>query len=67
VRTVTNGAEAFQIQRWQPGVARPQRIYATAPEVALTAPTCQANTLIIEAAHLGAGSKYTESLQATTT
>lgn len=66
VRTVTNGAEAFQIQRWQPGIGRPQRIYATAPEVALTAPTCQANTLIVEAAHLGAGTKYTEALQATT-
>jgi hypothetical protein len=66
VRTVVNGAESFQIQRWQPGIARPQRIYATAPEVALTAPACQANTLIVEAAHLGAGTTYTESLQAST-
>jgi hypothetical protein len=66
VRTVTNGAESFQIQRWQPGIARPQRIYATAPDVALTAPSCQGNTLIVEAAHLGAGTKYTESLQAST-
>lgn len=66
VRTITNGAETFQIQRWQPGIARPQRIYATPPDVALTAPSCQNNTLIIEAAHLGAATKYTEALQATT-
>ncbi|WP_232828147.1 hypothetical protein [Kribbella monticola] len=66
VRTVTNGAESFQLQRWQPGIIRPQRIYATPPDTALTAPTCQHNTLILEAAHLGAGAKYTEALQVTT-
>jgi hypothetical protein len=66
VRTMVNGAESFQLQRWQPGIARPQRIYATPPNTALTAPSCQNNTLIIEAAHLGAGTKYTEALQATT-
>ncbi|TDU83516.1 hypothetical protein EV138_5980 [Kribbella voronezhensis] len=66
VRTVTNGTESFQLQRWQPGLLRPQRIYATPPDTALTAPTCQNNTLILEAAHLGAGPKYTEALQATT-
>jgi hypothetical protein len=66
VRTVTEGVEHFQIQRWQPGLARPQRIYATPPDTALTPPTCQDGNLIVEAAHLGAGSKYTEALQATT-
>lgn len=66
VRTVTEGVEAFQVQRWQPGLARPQRIYATPPESALTPPTCQDGNLIFEAAHLGAGSKYTEALQLTT-
>ncbi len=66
VRTVTEGVEAFQVQRWQPGLARPQRIYATPPESALTPPTCQDGNLIFEAAHLGAGSKYTEALQVTT-
>ncbi|GAA1577277.1 hypothetical protein GCM10009789_33490 [Kribbella sancticallisti] len=66
VRTVTEGVEAYQLQRWQPGLARPQRIYATPPESALTAPTCQDDTLIVEAAHLGAGSKYTEAIAVTT-
>ena len=66
VRTVTEGVEAFQVQRWQPGLDRPQRIYATPPESALTPPTCQDGNLIFEAAHLGAGSKYTEALQVTT-
>lgn len=66
VRTVTEGVEAFQLQRWQPGLARPQRIYATPPETALTPPTCQDGTLIFEAAYLGATSKYTEAVQVTT-
>jgi hypothetical protein len=67
VRTVTEGVEHFQIQRWQPGLARPQRIYATPPDTALTPATCQDGNLIFEAAHLGAGSKYTEALLASTT
>jgi len=66
VRTVVNGAESFQLQRWQPGLARPQRIYSTPPDTALTAPSCQDGNLLVEAAHLGAGTKYTEALQATT-
>ncbi|MDX6283008.1 MAG: hypothetical protein QOH03_4079, partial [Kribbellaceae bacterium] len=41
VRTVTEGVERFQLQRWQPGLARPQRIYATPPDAAVTPPTCQ--------------------------
>jgi hypothetical protein len=66
VRTITEGVEAFQLQRWQPGLARPQRVYASPPETALTPPTCQDGNLIFEAAHLGAGSKYTEAVQLTT-
>jgi hypothetical protein len=66
VRTVTQGVEAFQLQRWQPGLARPQRVYATPPESALTPPTCQDNTLILETSHLGTGTKYTEALSFTT-
>lgn len=66
VRTVTEGVERFQLQRWQPGTARPQRIYATPPDTAVTPPTCQDGNLIFEVAHLGAGAKYTEALQVTT-
>jgi hypothetical protein len=66
VRTVTEGVERFQLQRWQPGIARPQRIYATPPDAAITPPTCQDGNLIFEVAHLGAGPKYTEALQAPT-
>ncbi len=67
VRTITEGAERFQLLRWQPGTPRPQRLYATPPDAAITPPTCQNNNLIIEVAHLGAGPKYTEALQVTTT
>ena len=63
VRTVTDGAEHYQIQRWQPGLSRPQRIYATPPDTALTAPSCQDGKLLVEAAHLAADTKYTEALQ----
>jgi hypothetical protein len=66
VRTVTEGAERFQLQRWQPGLARPQRVYATPPDAAITPATCQDGILIFEVAHLGAGTKYTEALQVTT-
>jgi hypothetical protein len=67
VRTMTNDAESYQLQRWQPGVARPQVIYTTPPDTAITAPVCQDNTLIVEAAHLGGGTKYTEALATGTT
>jgi hypothetical protein len=66
VRTVTEGVERFQLQRWQPGLARPQRVYATPPDAAVTPPTCQDGNLIFEVAHLGAGAKYTEALSTTT-
>ncbi|WBQ08074.1 hypothetical protein [Kribbella sp. CA-293567] len=67
VRTVTEGVERFQLQRWQPGIARPQRVYATPPDAAITPATCQDGSLIFEVAHLGAGAKYTEALAVTTT
>lgn len=63
VRTVAGGADQYQIHRWQPGLARPQRVYASAPDTALTAPSCQDSKLLVEAAHLGNGAKYTEALQ----
>ncbi|MEV8376279.1 hypothetical protein AB0P21_26290 [Kribbella sp. NPDC056861] len=66
VRTMTEGVERFQLQRWQPGLARPQRVYATPPDTAITPATCQDGTLIFEAAHLGAGAKYTEAMAVST-
>ncbi|MEV6283642.1 hypothetical protein [Kribbella sp. NPDC051770] len=62
VRLMTGGVESYQIQRWRPGVAKPEVIYSTPPDTAITAPTCQDDMLIVEAAHLGGGSKYTEAL-----
>jgi hypothetical protein len=67
VRTMTNGAESYQLQRWQPGLTRPQVIFTTPPDTAITAPTCQDNTVIVEAAHLGGGTKFTEALATGTT
>ncbi|TWD84805.1 hypothetical protein FB561_6001 [Kribbella amoyensis] len=62
VRAVKNGAETYQLHRWQPGQPRPQIVYAGPPDTAITAPACQDDQVIIEAAHLGAGTKYTEAL-----
>jgi hypothetical protein len=62
VRTVVNGAEHYEIQRWRNGLARPQRIYATPPDTSITAPSCQDGKLLVEAAHLGSSTKYTEAL-----
>jgi hypothetical protein len=67
VRAMRNGAESYQLQRWRPGVARPQVIYTTPPDTAITAPACQDNTIFVEAAHLGGGTKYTEALATGTT
>jgi hypothetical protein len=62
VRTVVNGAEHYEVQRWRNGLARPQRIYATPPDTSITAPSCQDGKLLVEAAHLGSSTKYTEAL-----
>lgn len=62
VRTVVNGTEHYEIQRWRNGLSRPQRIYATPPDTSITAPSCQDGKLLVEAAHLGSSTKYTEAL-----
>jgi hypothetical protein len=62
-RTTTNGTESYQLLRWQPALPHPQRIYTSPPNTAITAPTCQDNTLIVETAHLAATQKYTEAFQ----
>ncbi|HEY0693171.1 MAG TPA: hypothetical protein VGD71_29525 [Kribbella sp.] len=62
VRTIVNGAEHYEIQRWRNGLARPQRIYTTPPDTSITAPSCQDGKLLVEAAHLGSSTKYTEAL-----
>jgi hypothetical protein len=64
VRNIVNGAEHYEILRWRSGLDRPQRIYATPPDTTITAPSCQDGKLLVEAAHLGAGTKYTEALLA---
>jgi hypothetical protein len=62
VRSIVNGAERYELQRWRIGLDRPQRIYATPPDTAITAPSCQDSKLLVEVAHLGASTKYTEAL-----
>jgi hypothetical protein len=66
-RAVSNGAESYQIQRWRPGLDRPQRMYAGQPGVALTPMTCQAGTVYVEAAYLSSTPTYTETISATVT
>lgn len=61
-RTVANGNETYHINRWRPGLTKPQRIYTGRPGVALTPLTCQHNTVYVEAAHLATTPTYTESL-----
>ncbi len=51
---MTEGEESFQLTPLATRLGRPQRIYTTPPDAAITPPTCQDNTLIVEAAHLGA-------------
>lgn len=64
VRTVANGVEKYAINRWRPGNTSPQRIYASAPDTALSTLSCHEGRLLVESAHLGAGEKYTEALLA---
>lgn len=66
VRTVTEGTDSYHLRRWRPGLLRPQRIYSTPPDSAVSPPTCQDNTLLFEVAHLS-GSQYTETLAAPAT
>ena len=65
VRTVSPaGEETYQINRWRPGLASPQRMYAARPGVALTPMTCQDNTVYVEAAYLASTPTYTETISA---
>lgn len=64
-RTVSaTGEETYQINRWRPGLAAPQRMYAAKPGVALTPMTCQDNTVYVEAAYLASTPTYTETIAA---
>ncbi|WP_238351183.1 hypothetical protein [Kribbella shirazensis] len=65
-RTVSSaGEETYQINRWRPGIATPQQLYAAKPGVALTPMTCQDNTVYVEAAYLASTPTYTETIAAT--
>lgn len=61
-RTVADGNESYQINRWQPGRQRPQPIYTGKPGTALTPLTCQDNTVYVEAAFLATTPAYAETL-----
>ncbi len=64
-RTVTSaGEETYQINRWRPGLTRPQQMYAGKPGVALTPMTCQDSTIYVEAAYLSSTPTYTETISA---
>ena len=64
MRTVTAGTEAYQINRWRPGLTQPQRIYASPAGAALTPLTCQDGTVYVEAAYLSDSPAYTETIAA---
>jgi hypothetical protein len=64
-RTVSPaGEETYQINRWRPGLAKPQTMYGGKPGVALTPMTCQNNTIYVEAAYLATTPTYTETISA---
>ncbi|MGZ0153241.1 hypothetical protein ACXJJ3_39690 [Kribbella sp. WER1] len=64
-RTVTGtGEDTYQINRWRPGLPKPQTMYAGKPGVALTPMTCQDHTIYVEAAHLATTPTYTETISA---
>lgn len=58
------GEETYQINRWRPGLAEPQRMYAAEPGVALSPMICQDNTIYVEAAYLASTPTYTETIAA---
>jgi hypothetical protein len=66
-RTVADGNESYQINRWRPRLGRPQRVYAGRPGVALTPMTCQDGTVYVEAAYLSTTPSYTETISAAVT
>ncbi|MEU4192173.1 hypothetical protein AB0E69_09755 [Kribbella sp. NPDC026611] len=64
-RTVgPTGDETYSIQRWRPGLPKPQQLYGGKPGVALTPMTCQDNTIYVEAAYLSSSPQYTETISA---
>lgn len=63
-RAVSNGIERYDINRWRLGRTGAQRIYSSPPDAALSTLSCQDGQLLVESAHLGAGTKYTEALLA---
>ncbi|WP_329476236.1 hypothetical protein OG555_31850 [Kribbella sp. NBC_01484] len=63
-RTVTAGTEAYQINRWRPDLAQPQRIYTSPAGAVLTPLTCQDGTVYVEAAYLSNSPAYTETIAA---
>jgi hypothetical protein len=64
VRTVVNGAEQYKVLRWRVGLAQPQPIYSSLPDTALSGLSCQDSKLLVESAHLGAGTKHADALLA---
>ncbi|MFI7062932.1 hypothetical protein ACIBL3_18265 [Kribbella sp. NPDC050124] len=66
-RTVADGNEAYQINRWRPGLPQPQRSYTGKPGTALTPLTCQDDTVYVEAAQLATTPSYTETFSAPAT
>ncbi|TDD26077.1 hypothetical protein E1218_13990 [Kribbella turkmenica] len=66
-RTVADGDEAYQINRWHPGLRQPQRIYTGKPGTVLTPLTCQDDTVYVEAAQLATNPAYTETFAAPAT
>jgi hypothetical protein len=63
-RTVGDGAEAYQINRWRSGLPKPQRVYSGEPGTVLTPLTCQDDTVYVEAAQLATNPTYTEAFSA---
>ncbi|MFF0267359.1 hypothetical protein [Kribbella sp. NPDC004536] len=64
-RTVgATGEDTYQINRWRPGLTKPQTMYGGKPGVALTPMTCQNNTIYVEAAYLATTPAYTETISA---
>ena len=63
-RTMNNGVESYQINRWRAGLGQPQPVYSSPAGAALTPLTCQDNTVYVEAAYLATTPTYTETISA---
>jgi hypothetical protein len=62
--SVSGGNEAYEINRWRPGLAQPQRIYTSPAGAALTPLTCQNDMVYVETAYLSSSPTYTETISA---